>query len=195
MSLPGGLTITSVGTADQGGTVEIDADGLSLKYTPADGFEGIETFTYTIETSEDRTDTATVVVRVGTVSEAAWAAVLEGLSRRSTSEAAEPSTLNASAISDTRFSAIDRSYRPFAKAMVSARSFRGSLAGRQIVVQAADDLLNLSLATADAGRGMRSATNDAFEVLPLGSGGKIGLSDDLVEILATEFTTGLVVLQ
>jgi hypothetical protein len=64
-----GLTITSVGTGDQGGIVEISTDGRSLVYTPADGFEGIETFTYTIATEAGLTDTATVTVRVGEMSE------------------------------------------------------------------------------------------------------------------------------
>lgn len=63
------LKITSVSFGDQGGTVEIDSSGQNLIYTPAAGFEGVETFTYTIETSHGLTDTATVTVRVGDLAE------------------------------------------------------------------------------------------------------------------------------
>jgi hypothetical protein len=44
-----GLKITAVGTPDHGGSIEIVA-GMYLSYTPAADFEGIETFTYTVET-------------------------------------------------------------------------------------------------------------------------------------------------
>ena len=62
-----GLKIISVAAGDSGGTVEIDGSGSFLNYTPAAGFEGIETFTYTIETADGLTDTATVSVRVGPI--------------------------------------------------------------------------------------------------------------------------------
>jgi hypothetical protein len=62
-----GLKITAVTLGDRGGTIEVDASGQFLQYTPATGFEGIETFTYTIETADGLTDTATVTVRVGAV--------------------------------------------------------------------------------------------------------------------------------
>ena len=190
-----GLKITAVGPTDQGGTIEIDEFGQLLNYTPAESFEGIETFTYTIETSEGRTDTATVAVRVGAVSEAAWAAVLEGLNRRSTSEAVELSTLNAPATIDLRFSAIDTNHRSFAETTGSARSFRRALAEPQFVAQAAADLLNLSLAASDAGRVVQTSTDDAFEELLIEPGGKDGLCDELTESLVAELTTCLIELR
>ena len=41
--------ITAVGETASGGTVTIAADGRSLVYTPADGFRGTDTFTYTVD--------------------------------------------------------------------------------------------------------------------------------------------------
>jgi len=58
------LTITAVGTPDQGGTVAIASDGLSLLYTPATDFEAQETFTYTISDGSAETAQATVTVNV-----------------------------------------------------------------------------------------------------------------------------------
>ncbi len=43
-----GLIITGVGPTSQGGVVEIAADGLTVTYTPASDFFGVETFTYTV---------------------------------------------------------------------------------------------------------------------------------------------------
>ena len=63
------LRITAISMGDRGGSVSIDEFGQQLLYTPAAGFEGIETFTYTIETADGLTDTATVTVRVGAVPE------------------------------------------------------------------------------------------------------------------------------
>lgn len=64
--LPGELSIAAIGTGldapDQGGTVEISADFKKLLYTPATGFRGVESFTYTV-TDGDSTDTARVSVR------------------------------------------------------------------------------------------------------------------------------------
>ncbi len=64
--LPGQLSIAAIGTGtnapDQGGTVEISADFKKLIYTPASGFSGVESFTYTV-TDGDSTDTARVSVR------------------------------------------------------------------------------------------------------------------------------------
>jgi VCBS repeat-containing protein len=64
--LPGSLSVASIGTGldapDQGGTVEISADFKKLIYTPATGFRGVESFTYTV-TDGDFTDTARVSVR------------------------------------------------------------------------------------------------------------------------------------
>ena len=70
VSIPQGarpVTIIALGAGaeapNQGGTVEISLDGASLVYTPAPGFSGEETFTYTMTDSRN-TDTARVVVRV-----------------------------------------------------------------------------------------------------------------------------------
>ncbi|MCW1883826.1 Ig-like domain-containing protein [Luteolibacter flavescens] len=64
--LPGALSVASIGTGlnapDQGGTVEISADFKKLVYTPANGFRGVESFTYTV-TDGDFSDTARVSVR------------------------------------------------------------------------------------------------------------------------------------
>ncbi len=58
------LTIASVSTPSNGGSVRIAANGLTLLYTPDPSFVGTETFTYTIEDSGGLTDTATVTVEV-----------------------------------------------------------------------------------------------------------------------------------
>lgn len=61
------LTIVSIGTGgdapNQGGTVVLNVTNDRLIYTPAPGFVGEETFTYTM-TDSRQTDTARVVVRV-----------------------------------------------------------------------------------------------------------------------------------
>ena len=57
------LNIISVSTPDNGGNVDINGGGLT--YTPAAGFEGRETFDYTIEDLAGETSTATVRVNVG----------------------------------------------------------------------------------------------------------------------------------
>gem|GEM_PF-598333 len=60
-----GLTITGVSAGSQGGTIQIAGDGLSLVYTPAEGFFGTETFTYTINDGRPDADaTATVTMTV-----------------------------------------------------------------------------------------------------------------------------------
>jgi hypothetical protein len=55
------LTITAVGTPSQGGTVSIQSN--TLRYQPASGFSGTETFSYTASDS-GVSDTATVTVSV-----------------------------------------------------------------------------------------------------------------------------------
>jgi len=71
------LSITAAGTPGQGGTVTID--GTVLNYTPATGFEGQESFTYTISDGNGGTATATVTVTVqlwaadSTTFEVTWA--------------------------------------------------------------------------------------------------------------------------
>ncbi|MCO6456806.1 MAG: tandem-95 repeat protein [Pirellulaceae bacterium] len=66
----GTLTITQVGTPNQGGTVTINGTGNGLIYTPAPNFNGSETFTYTVtDSGASGTSTATVVVQVQPVND------------------------------------------------------------------------------------------------------------------------------
>ena len=62
-------TITTVGATDHGGTVSIVGAGANntLSYTPAAGFVGTETFTYTMRDTAGLTSTATVTVTVAHV--------------------------------------------------------------------------------------------------------------------------------
>ncbi|WP_197525680.1 beta-propeller domain-containing protein [Pseudobythopirellula maris] len=60
----GSLTVTELGPTDNGGVVELDDMGR-LHYTPVDGFEGVETFSYTVVNGSGLTDTATASVYVG----------------------------------------------------------------------------------------------------------------------------------
>jgi hypothetical protein len=53
-----------LGTTEEGGTVEIAPDGKTILYTPAPGFEGTDTYRYTISDGNGGTDTATVTVNV-----------------------------------------------------------------------------------------------------------------------------------
>ena len=57
------LTVTGPITSTQGGNVILSADG-SFTYNPAPGFEGTDTFTYTLNDNEGNTDTATVSIPV-----------------------------------------------------------------------------------------------------------------------------------
>jgi Bacterial Ig domain/Bacterial cadherin-like domain len=58
------LTITVLGSASGGGSVSIINGGSAVGYTPALGFSGTESFTYTITDGNGGTDTATVLVTV-----------------------------------------------------------------------------------------------------------------------------------
>lgn len=58
------LTVTAVGATNNGGTVSITNGGGSVTYTPAAGFFGTETFTYTMSDQGGLSDTATVTVSV-----------------------------------------------------------------------------------------------------------------------------------
>ncbi|MEX2027649.1 MAG: Ig-like domain-containing protein, partial [Pirellulaceae bacterium] len=69
---PGGsqtLTVSSVGTASQGGTVTIGTGGANVVYTPAANFQGTETFTYTLSDGT-KTSTGTVTVTVTNTNDA-----------------------------------------------------------------------------------------------------------------------------
>ncbi|MCL4203176.1 MAG: tandem-95 repeat protein [Pirellulaceae bacterium] len=63
----GAIVIVGTGPTSHGGTLAV-VDGTRLLYTPAPGFVGVETFTYTVSNAlaapDDLTDTATVQVRV-----------------------------------------------------------------------------------------------------------------------------------
>jgi VCBS repeat-containing protein len=58
------LTISAVGTTNNGGSVQISGDGKTLLYTPATNFFGSETFTYTVRNQTNETSTATITVQV-----------------------------------------------------------------------------------------------------------------------------------
>jgi len=58
------LTISAVGTPSAGGTVTIAQTGAKVQYTPATGFSGTETFTYTVRDPSGATAVATVTVTV-----------------------------------------------------------------------------------------------------------------------------------
>ncbi|MDA1179216.1 MAG: S8 family serine peptidase, partial [Planctomycetota bacterium] len=63
----GGRVISAVGPTNRGGTAVIAAGAQGLLYTPATGFVGSETFTYTIRDTNGTTDTASVTVTVRAV--------------------------------------------------------------------------------------------------------------------------------
>ena len=58
------LTVTSVGTPSQGGTVTVGSGGLSIVYSPKAGFKGTETVTYVLSDGRGGTATGTVTVTV-----------------------------------------------------------------------------------------------------------------------------------
>jgi uncharacterized repeat protein (TIGR01451 family) len=64
---PDGGLVTVVpivgGTSSNGGDVDVAADG-SFTYDPPPGFEGIDTFSYTVQDSDAQTDPATVIFAV-----------------------------------------------------------------------------------------------------------------------------------
>lgn len=68
------ISVTAVGTPSQGGTVEIGANGQSIRYRPKANFVGTETVTYTITDTSGGTATATVTFTVTAVNDAPPAA-------------------------------------------------------------------------------------------------------------------------
>lgn len=63
------ISVTAVGTPSQGGTVEIGANGQSIRYRPKANFVGTETVTYTITDTSGGTATATVTFTVTAVND------------------------------------------------------------------------------------------------------------------------------
>ena len=63
-SIFGGLTITSVTSGSNGGTLTIVGGGQSIRYTPLPGFTGTEQFTYSIQDAAGSTSSATVTVNL-----------------------------------------------------------------------------------------------------------------------------------
>jgi Ca2+-binding RTX toxin-like protein len=57
------LTVSAAATSVNGGNVNLSADG-SFTYNPPAGFEGVDTFTYTLSDNEGNTDTATASITV-----------------------------------------------------------------------------------------------------------------------------------
>ena len=60
----GGRSIITLGATNRGGKVSIASGAQNVLYTPAVGFIGIETFSYTIRDTAGTTDSATVSVTV-----------------------------------------------------------------------------------------------------------------------------------
>lgn len=61
------LTIQSVSEGSAGGQAVISEDGRRLHYTPADGYEGLEEFTYVMQNDDGYTSEGTVEVQVTTL--------------------------------------------------------------------------------------------------------------------------------
>jgi hypothetical protein len=188
-----GLKITSVTVADSGGTVEIDEHGQFLYYTPAEGFEGIETFTYTIEAPNGLTDTATVSVHVGPVSAAAWAAALARIGSVPGSESVGPIQTNAATTTDSppTYMSVDR--QPFAAMPLKSQALSPTLGDQQLTARLSTNRLNLTLALdarQDAHRS-RMPAEDAFADLSSGPVLQGGMCDDLSDDLVAELAPGL----
>ena len=58
------LTVTAVGTPNQGGAVQITGGGSVVSYAPASDFSGTESFSYTISDGNGGSDSANVSVSV-----------------------------------------------------------------------------------------------------------------------------------
>jgi hypothetical protein len=156
------LKITAVGAGDQGGTIELDANGLSLQYTPAEGFVGVETFTYTIITPDGLTDTATVTVRVGVEPEvpATVAPLVAPPERLLASEFAPIEwTATETSVAEVALPIVGVDRLPVARSVAAQGGRRGALsASHSVGHPQVSDLLNLSLRrSASAERGVDAA--------------------------------------
>ncbi len=63
-SINGGLTITSVTTGSNGGSLTIVGGGQSIRYTPRSGFDGTEQFRYTIQDQAGQVSSATGTINL-----------------------------------------------------------------------------------------------------------------------------------
>ncbi len=63
------LSLTAATTAGSG-TVAVNADGLSVDYTPAANFNGTEIITYTVSDGTDTDETGTFTITVTAVNDA-----------------------------------------------------------------------------------------------------------------------------
>ena len=66
------LSVTAIGTgndAPSNGTATIDSGSRTITYTPADNFNGTDSFKYTVSDGNGGTDTATVTVTVNSVND------------------------------------------------------------------------------------------------------------------------------
>lgn len=63
----GTVTVVRVGSSSAGGVVQVGPGGLTVTYTPPQGFLGVDTFTYEVRNSNGDRDSATVVVNVNQI--------------------------------------------------------------------------------------------------------------------------------
>jgi uncharacterized secreted protein with C-terminal beta-propeller domain len=195
-----GIRITAVSAADHGGTVEIDAYGRFLNYTPAEGFEGAETFTYTIETADGRTDTATVSIHVGPVETTIMTVALPEVAPQEQSAPSQEISLlqeqsplheNApaewtaaeTAATGVALPVVDVAPLFVTRPAAAIGSDRVLFAARPAAIAASSSLLNLSRRPRMASVGL--ATDEAFAELVGWSGDRgADLPDDLALALA-----------
>jgi hypothetical protein len=195
-----GTRITAVSVADQGGVVEIDAYGRFLNYTPAEGFEGTETFTYTIKTADGRTDTATVSIQVGPVEtpimtvalpevappeQSAPSQAISLLQEQSPLHENAPAEWTAAETTATGVAlpAVDVAPLFVTRPATAVGSDRVLFAARPAASAASSSLLNLSRRPRMASVGL--ATDEAFAELVGWSGDRgADLPDDLALVLA-----------
>jgi large repetitive protein len=102
------LTVTSVGTPSQGGTVSVGSGGLNIIYAPKTGFKGTETVTYVLSDGKGGTATGTVTITVAaanppptavndtaTIAEDAAAIIINAIANDSTSDSGETISISA----------------------------------------------------------------------------------------------------
>ena len=82
----------AVGQASHGSALSISEDGQRIAYTPEDGFEGLESFTYTIEDDEGYQAEATVQIQVTTLAENSHQVWMEQVEQRQLEAAVQRSS-------------------------------------------------------------------------------------------------------